>query len=302
MLTKKDTDFKFPLHLNSGNGDYSMKRLLQIWDYIDFDIYLPTRGMNLQRPYVWTLLQKQELILSVFKDSYIPPLTVIQRDSVKTKERQFHPISLKIIDGKQRIMTLKSFIEGEFNVIWNNKEYNFEEIDTYLQNKVKWYPFRSNVYYEWEGEEGVIATDNDLIALFKKVNFSGTPQDKEHEIALENGNPQYKEHQVTLEHILCAAIWYKDLPLKKEEVLEYYRPKNVDKGIVFCGHRHANCLYQMVAMTGLRQAEAGEEVQGFLTNTNRFVDREEAATIALNSGQVKQLRFAKAKLFSEDLY
>ena len=98
------------------------------------------------------------------------------------------------------------------------------------------------------------------------------------------------------EKIICSAIWYKDL---KTPV---YRPINVDKGIVFCGHRHPHCLHQMVAMTGMRQAEAGEEIQGFLTNTNRFVDREEGAKIAIESNQIDKLQYSDKLLYSEDLY
>lgn len=105
------------------------------------------------------------------------------------------------------------------------------------------------------------------------------------------------------EQIICSSIWYKELKLKKPDVLKIrgFAPYNVDKGIVFSGWRHPNCLYQMVAITGLRQAEAGEEVQGFLTNKNRFVDRIEGAEIALKCGQIKKLQFGK-RLYSEDLY
>lgn len=99
-----------------------------------------------------------------------------------------------------------------------------------------------------------------------------------------------------METILCAAIWYKELPTP------VFRPENVDVGIVFSGHRHPDCLHQMVAMTGKKQHEVGEEIQGFLTNKNRFVDREEGARIALKSGQVKELIFSKRLLYSEDLY
>jgi len=60
-----------------------------------------------------------------------------------------------------------------------------------------------------------------------------------------------------------------------------------------------NCLYQMVAITGLKQNEAGKEIQGFLTNKNRFVDRKEGAQIAYRSGQIEEL---KETLFSEDLW
>lgn len=103
------------------------------------------------------------------------------------------------------------------------------------------------------------------------------------------------------EYILCAAIWYKDIPLLNPKVLEPrgFAPYNVDRGIVFCGWRHPNCIYAKVAITGLRDAECGEYIQGFLTNKNRFVDREEGAIIAFNAGQIdKEIK----RLHSEDLY
>ena len=105
------------------------------------------------------------------------------------------------------------------------------------------------------------------------------------------------------EYILCAAVWYKDLPIKKPEILEPrgFRPYNVDRGVVVSGWCHGNCIYQMVAITGLRSipAEAGEEIQGFLTSRNRFVDRKEAGEIAFAAGQTTEL---KKTLYSEDLY
>ena len=109
------------------------------------------------------------------------------------------------------------------------------------------------------------------------------------------------------EYILCSAVWYKELPLKKPEALRLrgYSPYNTDKGIVLCGWRHANCLYQMVAIYGISNNEAGESIQGFLTNLNRFVDRKEAMEIALKSGQIKdknKLINPRIGLFSEDLY
>lgn len=103
------------------------------------------------------------------------------------------------------------------------------------------------------------------------------------------------------ESILCAATWYKELPLIKPEVLliRGFAPYNVDKGIVFCGWRHGNCLYQKVAITGLRDGESGDFEQGFLTNKNRFVGRKEAGEIAFSAGQTEKLI---KTLHSEDLY
>jgi len=106
------------------------------------------------------------------------------------------------------------------------------------------------------------------------------------------------------ERILCAAIWYKDIPLKKLNIPNQ-NPINVDKGAVFCGYRHPHCMYTMVAVTGLRSVKfavdgVGEQVQGFLTSYNRFVNREEAAKIHIENGG--KLNYSSKELYSEDLY
>lgn len=98
-----------------------------------------------------------------------------------------------------------------------------------------------------------------------------------------------------LEVVACAAIWYKEQPTAK--VL----PKNINKGVVVCGHRHPHCIYTFIALTGKRSVtpECGEYVQGFLTNHDRFVDRAEAASVAFNCGQITVF---KNTLYSEDIY
>jgi hypothetical protein len=53
----------------------------------------------------------------------------------------------------------------------------------------------------------------------------------------------------------------------------------------------------------LRDAESGENEQGFLTSKNRFVSREEALIIALRENQVMDINEIRGnRLFSEDLY
>ena len=106
----------------------------------------------------------------------------------------------------------------------------------------------------------------------------------------------------SVEYILCAAIWYKDIPLKRE--ISGVLPKNCDAGLVVLGHRHGQCMWTMSSLTGLRTCTFGEDcsgdhVQGFLTNKNRFVDRTEGGEIAFAAGQTSEL---KLTLFSEDLY
>ncbi len=103
------------------------------------------------------------------------------------------------------------------------------------------------------------------------------------------------------EYILCAAIWYKEIPIKKH-FEGNTNPVNCKEGLVFCGHRHPHCMHTMSSVTGLRSVtvEVGEYKQGFLTSKNRFVDRKEGAIIHLNNGG--QLNYHSNQLFSEDLY
>jgi len=102
------------------------------------------------------------------------------------------------------------------------------------------------------------------------------------------------------EIILISAIWYKDL----ENEIKQSLPINCDSGVVILGHRHGQCIQTLLSLKGLRTVTyapdgAGNHIQGFLTSKNRFVNRKEAAQIAFDTGQTKDL---KGLLFSEDLY
>lgn len=110
-----------------------------------------------------------------------------------------------------------------------------------------------------------------------------------------------------IERVACAAIWYKEVPLRK--VIQGVLPAGCDRGLVVCGHRHGQCMWVMGSLTGLRSVKSGpdsvgEYEQGFLTTRNRFVSRLEAAEVAVASGQVarEDLINPMVGLFSEDLY
>ena len=100
------------------------------------------------------------------------------------------------------------------------------------------------------------------------------------------------------ERILCAAVWFQDIEIKKYVPIGSRLPINCDRGVVICGHRHYQCLYTAVSITGLSTLEMGDHIQGFLTNRNRFVDREEGGLMHRANGYETQLD----DLFSEDLY
>lgn len=106
------------------------------------------------------------------------------------------------------------------------------------------------------------------------------------------------------EYILCSAVWYKEFPhIKNKEVpINSFLPKNITEGVVFCGFRHGQCIYSKYAITGLRDVESGKHIQGFLTNLNRFVDRQEAWNIAKEANQIIKVSGSVGTLYSEDLW
>ena len=82
----------------------------------------------------------------------------------------------------------------------------------------------------------------------------------------------------TKEKILCAAIWLKD---DKQYV---FQPRNIARGIVLCGYRHGSIIGQMEAMG--YNLSADNQVQGFLTSKNRFLNRVEVRNLILKTGQL----------------
>lgn len=104
------------------------------------------------------------------------------------------------------------------------------------------------------------------------------------------------------EYILCAANRYDD------GIVHVHQPLNIRKGFVVCGRRHHNCISTFAQIVGFPYSKAANklqktEVQGFLTNTDRFVDRLSALKIAREANQlITGTGNELLGLFSEDLY
>lgn len=91
------------------------------------------------------------------------------------------------------------------------------------------------------------------------------------------------------EFIICAAI------------------KIEDTGKIYYGHRHDQCFAaanSALSWTMNRQQISKiKKTQGFVTSTNRFVNRTEALLIALENNQViDKSQIRGDELYSEDLY
>jgi len=135
---------------------------------IDYDVYLPTKGCNLQRPFCWTDEQKSDLIRSIFMRLYIPPMTIVQH------EDENEHVTYQIIDGKQRLNAMIGFLKNEFPLIYNGNTYYYRELDDDMKMFIGGYMLYANVAYEYHDEP---ISDDDKIRMFLKVNYTGTVQD-----------------------------------------------------------------------------------------------------------------------------
>lgn len=153
----------------------SINNFLDIYDdiVVDYDVYLPTKKMNLQRPLVWTLEQKQELIISVLKGIDLASISII---IYRHTAKQINQI-IKVIDGKQRISTLVSFIKNEFPLIVDGDIYYYRDLDEDAANLLNRFDFISDRVYEYPDK---LISDEDKIAWFEMINFAGTPQEIDH--------------------------------------------------------------------------------------------------------------------------
>lgn len=139
---------------------------------IDYDVYLPTKGINLQRDFVWTIEQKRELIFSMLIGRHIPHFAVISTIDVNGGDD-----ILQIIDGKQRLSTMIGFYQNKFTIVLENNEYYFKDLPEEYQLAITSYTIRYYIVYEPYGKP---INDKQKINWFNFINFAGTPQDVEH--------------------------------------------------------------------------------------------------------------------------
>ena len=163
--------------------DYRISQDLVKDDVFDFDVYLVKYGINLQRPYVWEHYQANDFLISVLLEKPINDIVVIKH----TDDRRANDFKTKIlvIDGKQRLLTIKKFLLGDICLEVNGVCYYIKDLSEELRllfyRRISY--LTATVYYSYFDME---ITDNMKIALFNFYNFSGTPQTVEHKNMLHN--------------------------------------------------------------------------------------------------------------------
>lgn len=153
----------------------------------DFDVYLKDYGINLQRPFVWTLLQQEEFIISLLLNKPIPPVVVVDLDTHESLNSE-EPTKRLVIDGKQRLLTIKRFLMDDFCITVNGKNYRYSHFDKEAKGLFKRQItyLNATVYYATEDKECPWYMSDDMkITLFNFYNFAGTPQEKDHKDILQ---------------------------------------------------------------------------------------------------------------------
>lgn len=147
----------------------------------DFDVYLPSYNIYLQRPYIWEHCQQNEFILSILLEKPIEPVVIVEHTDEGLGEKAIR----YVIDGKQRLMTIQKFLYNEFPINVAGEEVFFKDFDDemkrYFSSRVG--SLTAYVYYSyWDNP----VTDDMKIILFNYYNFAGTPQTEEHKNKLQS--------------------------------------------------------------------------------------------------------------------
>lgn len=140
---------------------------------IDWEVYLPSIGRNLQRDFVWTLEQKRELINSILIGRHIPHCAIVNIVDPSDKSKDI----LQVIDGKQRLSAMIGFYENKYTILIDGACYFFKDLPEDYQLAISCFHFR---YYVVNEPYDTPMTDKQKINWFKFINFAGTPQDAKH--------------------------------------------------------------------------------------------------------------------------
>lgn len=128
-----------------------------------------------QRDYCWTVGQEQLFIESIYQ-SIDCGMIVLRKRSYKYIETEAAKGNTElgffdIVDGKQRFHCIKRFLFDEFQDRYGNY---YSDLSDYAKHE-----FMDSRVLTW-GELGPNATDEDVIATFLGVNFTGVPMSQEH--------------------------------------------------------------------------------------------------------------------------
>lgn len=137
-------------------------------------IFVDGVQQHYQRPLVWTLEDKQLLIDSIYNGVACGNILVRNRSwkELEHLQRGGHLLAWKdIVDGKQRLNAICSFINNDFADSSGNY---YNDLSVQAQKRL--------TNHQLFGYAEIIedSSDEEVLFQFLKLNFSGVPQSKEH--------------------------------------------------------------------------------------------------------------------------
>lgn len=173
MISIKTFQKKYNHHINRGLSFTGLLRYPELAKW-DFEVFLPTKGMNLQRDLVWTLEQKQSLIITILRGQKINPIVVIQNDHPSDGHKRYN---WQVIDGKQRLTTIFAYLNDEFSIVVDGEQYKYSQLPIDCKKQIDGYYLTVDVHYSYQDEP---ISDETKIDLFEEINWLGTPQEISH--------------------------------------------------------------------------------------------------------------------------
>jgi|GEM_PF-5349452 len=138
-------------------------------------VYVNGEKKYYQRDFVWTIEQKQMLIESLYQGVDCGKIIVRKRGYTELEqmfakgERELY--FNDIVDGKQRLNALITFIKGEYPDA--NGMY-YSDLTPTAQNELQ-----NNQFFSY-AEMPEFSKDEMVLKQFLRLNFTGVPQSKEH--------------------------------------------------------------------------------------------------------------------------
>jgi len=136
-------------------------------------IYKDGKKYYYQRKLIWTDKDKKLLIESIYQNIDCGKILIRNRgcDELESMKGESELAFKDIVDGKQRLDAIRSFINNEFSDIHGNY---YGDLSEWSQRKL----LDHQLFSYSELPENSL--DNDVINQFLKLNFTGVVQSKEH--------------------------------------------------------------------------------------------------------------------------
>ena len=127
-----------------------------------------------QRPLCWSLKDKQLLLESIYNNVDCGKIVVRNRgwEELRKLQKEGHELAWKdVVDGKQKLHAIKSFMDGEYPDLHGNY---FEDLSDKAQRRL------TNNQLISYSELPEKTTDEEVLKQFLRLNFAGVPQSQEH--------------------------------------------------------------------------------------------------------------------------